>query len=327
MNIFQKKIYKIHIKNNSYPAFLYWVAFVLLISIFCICGGSFLRTAYDCYVAKENLGYSHVVESSEFDDDYFSCYKLDNLVSLSKSSSSINCNFYIQVNGKTDININRIKLGNGEIAISQRIADKLNVSVGESIQVALFMYDEPIVYKVVEITPYVDDYYDFADDYDFSVSVIGFDDTIVSHSNGKYVGFLTEERLNSFMNQKLPYTKMYSVEPELEVARRNIAIVSTVFTVIATVLFLIYTAIINNVLKTEWRKYFLEGVGVKCLRKFIFLDKIIFTGTLAILVSAILFVSALIGIIQLSFTLVISVSYLILTTANLLRRDRYGKAH
>ena len=47
----------------------------------------------------------------------------------------------------------------------------------------------------------------FEDDYDFSVAIIGYDETVITNANGVYVGFLSDDMLNAFMAQELPYNQ------------------------------------------------------------------------------------------------------------------------
>ena len=326
MTIYQKNIYRIHFKNNSYPAFLYWVAFALLVSIFCILSGSFLQTRQDSYETKKSLDYSYAIESSDFNEEYLSYYKLSNLVSISRDDEVIHANFYVQTNSQNNVRINGIKLKNGEIAISKKIADELNVSTGDTIEIMLPMYVDASTYTVSEITPYVDDYYDFEDDYDFSVAVVGYDETVITNANGVYVGFLSDDMLNAFMAQELSYNQMYYVLPELELERSNLIMLEMVFMLISMIIFAIYTIIINAMLKSEWRKYFIEGLGVKCTRKIILLDKTIFNASLGVFVSLLMLVISLIGIVHAGYALVIVGIHSMLSIANLLWRDKYGKA-
>jgi hypothetical protein len=247
-------------------------------------------------------------------------------VSISRDDEVIHANFYVQTNSQNNVKINGIKLKNGEIAISKKIADELNVSIGDTIAIMLPMYVDASMYTVVEITPYVDDYYDFEDDYDFSVAIIGYDETVITNANGIYVGFLSTELLDAFMEQELPYNRLYYVLPELELERSNLIMLGMVFMIISMIIFAIYTIIINAMLKSEWRKYFIEGLGVKCTRKIILLDKTIFNASLGVFVSLLMLVSSLIGIVHVGYALAIVGIHSMLSIANLLWRDKYGKA-
>ena len=326
MNIFQKKIYKTHVKNNSYPAFLYWVAFALLISIFCFGCGSFLKAQRETLTTKEKMGYSHVVESTEYIAEYFSYYKLSNLVTIEKGNHIANANFYVQINSESDIRICSDNIAPGEIAISEKIAKNLNVSVGDSIQLMLPLYADASTYKVVKILSYVDDYYDFEDDYDFSVALIGYDSVIESHAKGVYVGFFTEEDVNAFLSQELPYNKMYYVTSELEQSKNEIITSNIIVLAVLTAMFSLYSILISTNLKKEWRKYFVEGVGLNFLRRLILLDKLIFIATLGLFVFALMFVASLLDIVLFDFALKVLVSYVAVMVVNLSWRDKYGKA-
>ena len=326
MNIFQKKIYKTHVKNNSYPAFLYWVAFALLISIFCFGCGSFLKAQRETLTTKEKMGYSHVVESTEYNAEYFSYYKLSNLVSIEKDNHIANANFYVQINSESDIRICSDNIAPGEIAISEKIASNLGASVGDSIQLMLPLYADASTYKVVKILSYVDDYYDFEDDYDFSVALIGYDAVIESHAKGVYVGFFAEEDVNAFLLQELPYNKMYYATSELEQSKNETITSNIIVLAVLTAMFSLYSILISTNLKKEWRKYFVEGVGLNFLRRLILLDKLIFIATLGFFVSVLMFVASLLDIVLFDFALKVLLSYVAVMVVNLSWRDKYGKA-
>ena len=326
MNIFQKKIYKTHIKNNSYPAFLYWVAFALLISVFCFGCGSFLKAQRETLTTKEKMGYSHVVESTEYNVEYFSYYKLSNLVSIEKGNHIANANFYVQINSESDIRICSDNIAPGEIAISEKIARNLGASVGDSIQLMLPLYADASTYKVVKILSYVDDYYDFEDDYDFSVALIGYDAVIESHTKGAYVGFFTEEDVNAFLSQELPYNKMYYATSELEQSKNEIITSNIIVLATLTAMFSLYSILICTNLKKEWRKYFVEGVGVIFLRRLILFDKLIFIATLGLFVSVLMIFASLLDIVLFDFALKVLASYVAVMVLNLSWRDKYGKA-
>lgn len=326
MNIFQKKIYKTHVKNNSYPAFLYWVAFVLLISIFCFGCGSFLKAQRETLTTKEKMGYSHVVESTEYNAEYFSYYKLSNLVSIEKGNHVANVNFYVQINSESDIRICNDNIAPGEIAISEKIASNLGANVGDSIQLMLPLYADASTYKVVKILSYVDDYYDFEDDYDFSVALIGYDAVIESHAKGVYVGFFTEEDVNTFLSQELPYNKMYYATSELEQSKNEIITSNIIVLAVLTAMFSLYSILISTNLKKEWRKYFFEGVGLNFLRRLILFDKLIFIATLGLFVSVLMIFASLLDIILFDFALKVLVSYVAVVVVNFSWRDKYGKA-
>ena len=272
------------------------------------------------------MGYSHVVESTEYNAEYFSYYKLSNLVSIEKGNNIANANFYVQISSESDIRICSDNIAPGEIAISEKIASNLGASVGDSIQLMLPLYADASTYKVVKILSYVDDYYDFEDDYDFSVALIGYDAVIESHAKGVYVGFFTEEDVNAFLSQELPYNKMYYATSDLEQSKSEIITSNIIVLAVLTAMFSLYSILISTNLKKEWRKYFVEGVGLNFLRRLILLDKLIFIATLGLFVFALMFVASLLDIVLFDFALKVLVSYVAVMVVNLSWRDKYGKA-
>ena len=189
------------------------------------------------------------------------------------------------------------------------------------------IYTEAKKYKVVEISPYIDDFYDFKDDFDFSVALIGYDEIIVSHTNGKYVGFFDDGELTSFMLSGTPYSKMHYATVEMEGTKAEILILHIATALIASFLFGAYAIIVNLILRDEWRKHFFDGVGLSFLRKMILLDKIIFTSTLGAVVLIILVTAALLNEIPRFFVFMIFLAYLVTMIALFLWRDKYGKTH
>ncbi|MCR5456954.1 MAG: hypothetical protein K6F14_02635 [Clostridiales bacterium] len=326
MNKYQKKIYKTHITHNSYPAFLYWVVFAVLIFAVILLCGNFLKTEQGALDAKKTMGYSYVIESSEFNSKYFSHYKLGQLVPIKNGDNVMHSNFYVQMDSQSVIGIYKKNIGTGEIVISKKIANKLNINIEDSIQVLLPLHDDPTTYTVVDILPYVDDYYDFGDDLDFSVALVGYDALLESHTNGDYIGFFTDADVDAFMTKELPYTKMYYVEAELEQSNFKIVITNIVFFVIIAAAFALYSSLISISLKKEWKKYFVEGIGVTFLRKLVLLDKLIFVSTLGIFISVSALIGYILSIVTLFFALVVLLLCTTIAIINLSWRDKYGKA-
>ena len=326
MNKYQKKIYKTHIIRNSYPAFLYWVAFAVLISVVFLWCGSFLKTEQETLNSKKAMGYSYVIESSEYNSEYFSHYKLKQLVSIKKCNKVVHSNFYVQMDSQSNTDIYKETIGPGEIVISKKVANKLNINIKDTIQVLLPLHDEETAYTVIDILPYVDDYYDFEDDYDFSVALIGYDELLESHTNGDYIGFFTEDDADTFMTNELPYTKMYYVAVDFEQAEREIIISNTIAFAVLTSIFTLYSILISIGLKKEWRKYFVEGVGVNFLRKLILFDKLVFIVTLVLFTSVLVILSSLLKIVLFEFALKVLLLYVVVMIVNLSWRDKYGEA-
>ena len=160
----------------------------------------------------------------------------------------------------------------------------------------------------------------------FSVALIGYDAVIESHAKGVYVGFFTEEDVNAFLSQELPYNKMYYATSELEQSKNEIITSNIIVLAILTAMLSLYSILISTNLKKEWRKYFVEGVGLNFLRRLILLDKLIFIATLGLFVSVLMIFASLFDIILFDFALKVLVSYIAVMVVNLSWRDKYGKA-
>jgi hypothetical protein len=206
------------------------------------------------------------------------------------------------------------------------ILNKLNININDTIQVLLPLHDEAAAYTVLDILPYLDDYYDFGDDYDFSVAIVGCDALLESHVKGDYIGFFTDSDVETFMTNELPYTKMYYAAVEFEQTEREIIISNIIVFAVLTAMFTLYSILISIGLKKEWRKYFVEGVGLNFLRRLILLDKLIFIATLGLFVSLLMIFASLLDIILFDFALKVLVSYVAVMVVNLSWRDKYGKA-
>ena len=70
MNVFLKKEYKPHLVRNSYPMFLYWIAFVLLTVLTLGFFGVNIAGRSECVEAKIELGYSYAVETESCQAGY-----------------------------------------------------------------------------------------------------------------------------------------------------------------------------------------------------------------------------------------------------------------
>ena len=187
-----------HLQKNAFPILLYLIAFMIISVTVTFCAAAIIDPITKNCSSIRECDYDYAVESQNKSLDYRQNYKLENLVTFLNADKRINVNTYLN----SDVNNGVISLNNSlkadEAAISKQIADRLDVKVGDQLQVDLPIYDTPAIYHIKEIIPYISDYYEIDDNKDFAVAFLGYDEKIENNTSGKYVCFLTDSEFEQF---------------------------------------------------------------------------------------------------------------------------------
>lgn len=267
-----------HLKKNTYPILLLMIVFMIISAAVTLCAAAIINPLTKNIASIKKCRYDYAVESQNKSSDYRQNYKLENLVTFLNSNKRINVNTYISSDIDNGIISFNDSLKADEIAISRRIADRLGVHEGDSLQVLLSIYDTPVVYYVKEIFPYVSDYYKIEDNQDFAVAFLGYNKKIESHIRGKYVFFLTESEFEQFSHTSLDYEQRYYVRGELEelthkVERYSIGFVFGIFAIA-----LIYHMFILKLIKCEVIKYSKDCFSLNVIKMFYNADHMFYSG-------------------------------------------------
>ena len=203
--------------------------------------------------------YNKVVLSNKIYSDYLFEYQFTELITVSSENSHrINANTYIFGNDSGN-NLTNCILKENEIAISERIAEKLNLVIGSKVYLEFPFSDSLKEYIVAALIPYCWNYYDILENTDFSVIHIGYDDDLINRASTKCVYFLNDNEYADFANKDLSYTNYYDLNVEIKTLKDRIVILMAVDIMISVVLSTIYLLLISHRTKREAIKYFYNG--------------------------------------------------------------------
>lgn len=267
--------YKRHVKRNFIPLFITGLFFTLIIILtFSLLtrGLVFDEMQYKTVSSKY---YDYIVESSN--NNYYknSYYKINSLVTCENLEGEIiHSNAYMDLECLYDEKspLFSDELEDREIIISKKIANKLEVDIGSFIYLHLFIYNTKVEYKIIDIIEYVDDYYDFEDDDDFSVFKIGYNPTIISGISGHYVSFLSNDEMKDYYDKNISHSNIYQINSELDVLLTNIILFNALLFVSYVSLCIAYVIFSKRKIDIELRKYFINGYGYKQTKNMAFLD-------------------------------------------------------
>lgn len=271
--------YMIHFRSIFFP--FVWpgigLLFGCLLALFVMIAATYpLERNYESIC---DSGYSFVLESDVRYDDFPCNYKLDNLVVIGNTDGSkINVNTYMTSSadnsfGKTDLSV---QLSEDEVAISQKIAENLNVKIGDAVHLWLPYYEDEKLFTISVITPYVWDFYEVRDNLDFSVSCLAYSEDIENKANGKYVYFLNQSDYELFVSNNYSYSAKYDITNEME----QISIIqitgNTVLAVLIVILSSLSYVLISKMITKECIKYVFNSYSFRFVKRMHRTDHFIF---------------------------------------------------
>lgn len=271
--------YKRHIKRNIYPVIFYWIVFVMLSVILISLLGMVLTKKEKQYKSIAGKGYDYAIAGIDEQKKENSYFKINSLVTVFANNEVMHTNAYMEIEGVTYNSQGALytnELKNGEIAISQKLAKRLDVEIGDAIQLELSVYDESKEYVVACFLDYMDDCYDFLDDSSFSVIKLSADSKMMESLRGTSVGFYTSQELDDFLANKGSYSRLYDVKTELELLNRQRIAFYVGITVLWLTFVIIYSKILNKQIYKEAKKYLIDGYSKKDVRLFKQLDTTVF---------------------------------------------------
>lgn len=228
------------------------------------------------YHSLKEIGYSNVIVSSKQTDAFPALKKLDNLVTYrNERGKRLNINNYIQLEHSI---IPNDVLGAHEVAVSEKMAEKLDLSVGSKVVADYAIFDEPIEYRVRAILPYLSDLYETSENRDFSFVVVGFDEELFNHTQGRFVYFLNGQTYNEYMSADNAYSEKYDIKNEVLSLRNRQLTLAIMFSVILSITFLFISIYVHRIITSEVVKYYRDGFGPAAVRKLNGCDHALFLG-------------------------------------------------
>lgn len=218
--------------------------------------------------------YYYVVESTDKTLPYEKLYKFENLVTFSKDEDNrINVNTYIQVDQSLHLSH---ELSAGQVAISQKLAESLDIAIGDSVSANIPIYANPVSYEVAEIIPYASDLYDVQNNRDFSFAILGNDGVIQTQAACKAVYFLSDEDHRGFRDLAYSYSNVFDTHLEIDALSQRLTILSVVVFCILSLIGFSYATIFSKISSSEVTKLYCLGFSARSVRLFHFWDHLIY---------------------------------------------------
>jgi len=223
----------------------------------------------------EDMDYQIVIESNTCVNEYLPIRKLDNIITFSSNKGAMNINTYIS---GTSPYFDKLNLSETEIVISEKMAQRLHLSEGDSITADYSIYDQPVEYKVKSVVPFMSDLYNVRSNRDFSYAIIGYDSNLAEKASGKFVYLMSDKQYDEWMNQELSYIAHYNITEEKETIKEYLVILYAVYFLLIAAIVLIINIFLRKAVNEEILKYYYEGYSVDIVKKYDRMDIFIFMG-------------------------------------------------
>ncbi|MBP3753379.1 MAG: hypothetical protein J6I66_00810 [Lachnospiraceae bacterium] len=268
--------YKSHFKAMI-PS-LAWLFCVLMMG-FVLWDIAFSEIVYPLQREKDYINqsrYSYVVESSNDYGNYSRLKKLDNIITFTNDQGKrLNVNTYIPV--ETAV-LGEWNLQENEIAVSQKLADKLGLSVGSMISADYPVYDLPMEYEVKVILPYASDLYNSMDSQDFSYAVVGDDGVLLNQAKGIWTYFLNTQEYEEYYERNNSYINRFDLTEEKENLSIKIMVRYVALVVIMLALVITVAVLMHKEINREVLKYYYDGYGIHHVKRIDRKDHFFFYG-------------------------------------------------
>lgn len=231
---------------------------------------------YKELISLQKGTYDRVVISGSETEEFSRLKKLSNLVTVRNSSNSrCNINMYIQADDPVIVGT---ILNANEIAISGKLAERLNLCAGSQITVDFPIYDTAAIYEVKAVLPYLSDLYDTQENQDFAFAIVGYDENLYKHSQGEIVYLMDDVRYGEYMERNYSYSERYIIADEVSTIRKRIVLYSILANALIFLTVLGLAVYLHKGINTESDKYYRDGYSVSCVRSINRNDHRVFIG-------------------------------------------------
>lgn len=317
--------YKNHLKamipSLALYLFMLVMGFIVWDTVLCYMVSPYQRE----YAFMENMGYSHVVESSSAFDDYDQLVKLENIITFSNEQGKrMNDNVYIAFGADLfgDLNLQEY-----EIAVSEKMAERLGLSIGSTVIADYPIYDQPIEYTVKSILPYASDLYNSMDNQDFSYALVGDDGVLKNQAKSKKVYFLDSQKFNNYLSDENSYIGKYDMAEEKEAMFLQVSIRYVVMILIMLVLVISIAILMHSEINKEVLKYYYDGYEISAVKSIDRNDNLIFGGVpLLIQIAFIFIMKSVLGYSYVFLVCVVAILVIMLLITVFVGGRKYGKA-
>ena len=272
--------------------------------------------------------YSQVIVSNELYPEYCSEYQFPELITVSSESNQrINANVYMPNGSANNIFLN-CALKQNELAISEKAAKKLNVTVGSRVYLDFSISEQPKEYLIVSIIPFCWNYYDVLDNSDFSVVHIGYDENLVQRSSLKAVYFLNDTEYIEYMDKNYSYSDHYDFSGEIKTIRSRISILIGACILVSSIISLGYLMFLSRRTKSEAVKYHYNGYEASFVKKIHKTDYLfLYIIPICILGICIAIMSAVIHYIAVIILAIVLIDLVMVAITYFKEIKAYGKAY
>lgn len=272
--------------------------------------------------------YSQVVVSNEYYPEYCSEYQFSDLITVSNGAShSINTNAYM-TQPTSNVLMLDYNLKQNEIAVSEKVAQKLGIGVGDKAYLELSIFEEPKEYTVVSLIPYCWNYYDVLDNSDFSVVHIGYDEKMVQSIVMKVTYYLNENEYNDYLGKNYSYANHYDVKEELQAIRTRSTLLIVICIVMSALLSGGFLLFLSCRIKREAVKYHYNGYKASFVKKIHLVDYLLlYIIPLCLFGVCITIMSVAIHIVYTYILAIAMIGFVMVAIMYLKETKAYGKAH
>ena len=198
--------------------------------------------------------------------------KYDNLCTVKQEERSINVNTYMQNKDMVYRQGSPLcyeTLASNEILVSQKVAQRLNVSVGSYVKLDFILSEGETQYVVKDIFEYVTDFYRFDENSDFSVVLIGYDEDRSEQYRKQYVSFLAEEELQDYQDNDYSYKELFYLASDKAVVERKCAGTELLMLGLHVLTLGVYFVAVRKNVMCEMKKYRYDGFSRESIAYFI----------------------------------------------------------
>ena len=221
-------------------------------------------------------GYSYVVESSNDYEGYSRLKKLDNIITFTnKQGKRSNVNIYIPVGQSS---WDELDLQENEIAISKKLADKLNLSIKSIVSADYPIYDQPMEYEVKVILPYASDLYNILENQDFSYAVVGDNGVLLNHSKGIWTYFLNPQEYEEYYKRDNSYINRFDLSEEKDDLFAQVTVRYVVMLILMIILVITVAVLMHKEINREVLKYYYDGYEISHVKQIDRRDHFLFYG-------------------------------------------------
>ena len=319
-------VYKKHIRTMSPSLALFFLMLTIGLILWDTAIIIFIRPVCREFLSLEKLAYSYVVESSDGEIQYPSMKKLSNIITFSNTKKDrMNINTYVI---GTATFFSGIHVNPHEIMISEKVAERLDLSVGDRITAEYPVYSEPYEYSIIDILPYGSDLYNVADSSDFSYVIVGDDGILVNQAAGKTFYFLDNTEYHAFMDNEYSYSEQFDITEELHSLSSRQALLYTISLIVLFAFLTIMLYLAHKTISKENLKYYHDGFSVRTVKTIDRLDHLLSCGIPLIVEIIWIFCSSLCKDLPTPFLAVIEVGLIFSAiTCIFIGGIRFGKAN